>query len=154
MVAALLRKVCRPEQLQEYPIGPRRVPFHKQLAADPQQQLENLSLPLPSARTRWTEGVARELAEQVLAEESMEPRELRVKFPRDSFFSKGDRSVLFRPSDLTVQADSDERNPGQQKLTLAFSLGRGSYATILVKRITGLALPGETPEDSETESSV
>lgn len=146
MVAALLRRIATSEQLVEYEIGPRRLPFHRTLADEQQRQLEGFSLPLPSARTRWTEGIARELADEVLAEEGMASRELRVKYPRDSFFSKGDRQVLFRPAELRSEADADERYPGRRKLTLQFTLPRGSYATILVKRITGMAL-GESEEE-------
>lgn len=143
MLAGLLRRVCRPEQLVEYEIGPRRVAFFRQLDPQQQAQLDALDLPLPSARTRWTEGVARELAEEVLAEEGMEPRELRVKYPRDSFFSKGDRRTIFRPAETQSEAGEDELYPGKQKLTLRFLLPRGSYATIVVKRITGLGLEAD-----------
>jgi len=148
MLAGLLKRICRPEQLVEHDIGPRRVVFFRQLAPEQQQTLDAFELPLPSARTRWTEGVARELAEQVLAEENMAPRELRVKYPRDSFFSKGDRRVLFRPSEVGCTADDDELYPGKRKLTLKFLLPRGSYATIVVKRITGLGIR----DDAEAES--
>lgn len=152
MLAGLLRRICRPEQLIDYEIGPRRVAFFRKLDADQQAQLDSFWLPLPSARTRWTEGLARELAEQVLTEEGMEPRELRVKYPRDSFFSKGDRRAVFRPSDVGSDVADDELYPGKQKLTLRFLLPRGSYATIVVKRITGLAVETEAEADSEPEA--
>ena len=32
----------------------------------------------------------------------------------------------------------DELNPGRQALTLAFELPRGSYATMLIKRLTSV----------------
>jgi len=150
MLAGLLQRVCRPEQLVEHEIGPRRVVFFRKLDADQQQMLDRFDLPLPSARTRWTEGIARELAEKVLGEENMEARELRVKYPRDSFFSKGDRRVVFRPSEVTSTAADDEMYPGKQRLTLKFLLPRGSYATIVVKRITGLGIGSETEAESQS----
>ncbi len=149
MLSGLLRRICRPEQLVEYEIGPRRVVFFRQLDREQQQQLDDFWLPLPSARTRWTEGVARELADEVLAEEQMEPRELRVKYPRDSFFSKGDRRAIFRPSEVGSEMADDDLYPGKQKLTLRFLLPRGSYATIVVKRITGTGVESEPEEEAE-----
>jgi tRNA pseudouridine13 synthase len=94
------------------------------------------------------EGVAYELAVEVLAEEGMEPRELRVKYPRDSFFSKGDRRVVFRPTELVSEPADDDLYPGKQKLTMRFTLPRGSYATMLVKRVTGM----QVEEEAEPEA--
>ena len=44
----------------------------------------------------------------------------------------------------------DARYPGRMKLTLKFTLRRGSYATIFVKRITGLAWSDEEDEEETT----
>lgn len=64
------------------------------------QWLQQLLLPLPSARQHhWPEGTEATL-QQVLQPLGMEVRQLRVKFPRDSFFSKGDRAVWIVPSQL------------------------------------------------------
>jgi len=46
------------------------------------------------------------------------------------------REVLCKPRDVDdVQLSPDERYPGRVKATLAFSLPRGAYATMLVKRL-------------------
>jgi tRNA pseudouridine13 synthase len=54
---------------------------------------------------------------------------------RDTFFAKGSRSALCLPVGLASEARPDERHQGQQKLILSFDLPRGSYATLIVKRI-------------------
>jgi tRNA pseudouridine13 synthase len=77
-----------------------------------------------------------DLLDDVLKQEQIELREIRVKYPRDSFFSKGLRRALIRPAGLHCQTSDDELHPQRSKLTLAFELPRGSYATILVKRLT------------------
>ena len=59
-----------------------------------------------------------------------------MKYPRDSCFSKGMRRVLIRPAGLTSSVTDDELHDRRSKLTLSFDLPRGSYATILVKRLT------------------
>ena len=97
-----------------------------------------LPLPLPSARIDRPEGLIGDLLDTVLQEEQIELRQIRVKYPRDSFFSKGSRSSLIFPQQLEAAAAADELYPGRQCLTLSFTLPRGSYATILVKRLTGL----------------
>ena len=104
-------------------------------------------VPLPSARIDRPEGRVGQVLDEILAGEKMELRLLRVKYPRDSFFSKGLHRGLISTSDLSGNFADDELYEGRQKLTLKFVLPRGSYATILVKRITGLALPEEESEN-------
>lgn len=93
-------------------------------------------LPLPSARIDRPEGAIGDLLDQVLSEEGVELRQIRVKYPRDSFFSKGSRRIWIQPASTTSAEAADELYPGRQKIQLGFELPRGSYATMLVKRIT------------------
>ena len=81
----------------------------------------------------------------MLSTEGMELRQVRVKYPRDSFFSKGERVALFRPGDFVHEFAADDLYPARQKLLLRFTLPRGSYATIVIKRIAGVGL--ESPPD-------
>ena len=94
-------------------------------------------MPLPSARQHLDADDPRaELTSAVLAKEGLEMRQLHVKGVREMFFSKGERAALCLPAELESQPAADELNPDKQKLTLAFELPRGSYATLIVKRIT------------------
>jgi tRNA pseudouridine13 synthase len=113
--------------------------FPRQLSDTVQQVLRSTELPLPCARIDRPEGLIGDLLDAVLADEQIELRQIRVKYPRDSFFSKGLRKAVITPEGLQCEVAEDELSPGRQKLTLSFSLPRGSYATILVKRITGTA---------------
>jgi tRNA pseudouridine13 synthase len=139
VLAAFLRQACRPEQLLDRPIGRRDLPFFTQLDDAQRRQLFAVSLPLPSARLHLEEGALKTIYDTVLAAEGLELRQIRVKYPRDSFFSKGERAALFQPAELEHAVAADEIYPDQRKLMLQFILPRGSYATILVKRIAGLA---------------
>jgi len=143
------------------------------------QWLQKLQLPLPSARQhQWPEGTEPTL-QQVLQPLGLEVRQLRVKFPRDSFFSKGDRAVWIVPSQLehrffrsvagnleasAIPLDSPidpppsfpaptaraRANPPRRvDLQLGFTLPRGCYATMLVKQLDGVAV--DLAEDQNTE---
>jgi len=115
-------------------LGP--VPFFTGLEPDAAERLRTAQLPLPSARLHLDEGPMLTLVTEVLAEFGLELRQLRVKYPRDSFFSKGQRAVAVAVDNLTAEPAIDELYPGRKKLSLTFDLPRGSYATILVKRLT------------------
>lgn len=118
-------------------LGPVSVP--SRLPDDVKDRWEAMRLPLPSARlkpppdTDWLP-----LVEEVLAEEGLTLAKLKVPGMDKPFFSKGDRAGCVRPVGLSVEPADDELNRGRRKLTLRFDLPRGSYATMLVKRITSL----------------
>ena len=66
---------------------------------------------------------------------------MKIKGMDKPYFSKGERVACVRPTGWSCTGDADDLNRGRRKLTLRFELPRGSYATMLVKRITSLELP-------------
>jgi tRNA pseudouridine13 synthase len=98
-----------------------------------------LMLPLPSARVKlvpmapWAGVVA-----AVMAEEGIALEEMRIRGMQKPFFSKGERAAKVPVANLTWTVGDDELNRGRRKLDLRFELPRGSYATMLVKRLTAL----------------
>ena len=132
------------------------MPFFTTLTDDERAVLHGARLPLPSARLHLDEGPIESLIDRVLAAEGRALREVRVKYPRDAFFSKGERAAVFLPQAVSQQAAPDELYGGKQKLILKFTLPRGSYATTLVKRITGEDAAAEIASaeaDSDTADS-
>ncbi|MBX3442705.1 MAG: tRNA pseudouridine(13) synthase TruD [Planctomyces sp.] len=138
MAATFLRETCPADILFDVPLKGGAVPFFQALPDDCRRPLQTTSLPLPSARLKLEPGPTLELATRVLAAENLELRQIRVKYPRDSFFSKGWRKVVAPVQGLEHRLDDDELDAGRRRLSLAFTLPRGSYATILVKRITAM----------------
>jgi tRNA pseudouridine13 synthase len=84
------------------------------------------------------------LADEVLKAEGVSLAELKIRGMQKPFFSKGERAGCVRPANLVHTADADDLNAGRRKLTLTFDLPRGSYATMLVKRVSA-ASPPPTP---------
>ena len=152
ILAAWLRGHCRPEQLADVPLKLGPVPFV--VALDPGQRaaLQDTLLPLPSARAKLEPGPVADVVATVLGELGVELREMRVKYPRDSFFSKGERAAVIVPRGLQQTLQPDELYVGRQKLLLSFDLPRGCYATILVKRLTECE-PGSGREPVEWDTN-
>ncbi len=108
--------------------------FPKSLSPELSQKFGPLSIPLPSARQHTWPNSTLELLASVLARYSLQLNQVRLKFPRDTFFSKGLRKVLVVPSQLTGQVHDDELAAVQRKkLQITFALERGCYATMLLK---------------------
>jgi tRNA pseudouridine13 synthase len=97
--------------------------------------LKKLELPLPSARQHdWPQEYFPFL-ESILSQMDMDIHEVRVKFPRDTFFSKGIRAAWLNIAGLQFRFQPDEDRPSRQQLHLTFELPRGSYATMIVKHL-------------------
>ncbi len=86
---------------------------------------------------------------RILADEKVEPRMFRMKKLRNTFFGKGMRDAIVAPAGLRAVPGDDELNTGRKKLTLSFELPKGSYATILIKRLFHAPLPPEENEESD-----
>ncbi len=72
----------------------------------------------------------------------MKLSEMKLSFPRDRWFSRGNRATQIVPIDLQMTADEDDRYQNRRKATLTFQLPRGGYATMLIKTLTGVATDG------------
>ncbi len=102
-------------------------------------------LPLPSARCKGITPELRNLCDRSLVPYGLNLSEMKLSFPRDRWFSRGDRATRIVPLDLHVTEADDDRYPNRRKATLIFDLPRGCYATMLVKTLTS------TTTDSNTE---
>jgi tRNA pseudouridine13 synthase len=93
-------------------------------------------IPLPAARWPFDPAAPwADAARRVLADEGLTWEELKIKGMRKPFFTRGERAALCIPTALTAESGPDDRHPGRSQVWLAFELPRGSYATIVVKRV-------------------
>lgn len=143
MLSAWIQEHVDRSRLAKVELATANVPFPIELSDTERATLLEIPLPLPSARLKLEPGPILSLYESVMADEGLALRELRVKYPRNAFFSKGERSAIVLPHDFSLHADEDDLNPGRDRVTLQFVLPRGAYATIFVKRLTevGMAEP-------------
>ena len=108
------------------------------------QTLCSTEIPLPSARiTEWPT-TFEPLIQSIMARYGMTPKQIRVKYPRDTFFSKGERVALAKiqglehnwesvPSSDTASSVDPMSTGETEDLILKFTLPRGSYATMLIR---------------------
>ncbi|MCB9950946.1 MAG: tRNA pseudouridine(13) synthase TruD [Planctomycetaceae bacterium] len=154
ILVALLKQHCPADCLIPYSLKHSEVLFFHELNPDLLQQIADVSLPLPSGRHKLETGPVTALVVETLAAHGWTMDELRVRYPKDSFLSKSWRQAIIRIPDLTAAGDVDELSPQRKKLTLTFTLPRGSYATILIKRLTNVAeLAIDDVETQDDESN-
>jgi tRNA pseudouridine13 synthase len=77
------------------------------------------------------------VAAQVLAEEGLTLHDLKARILKEAYLPRGNRPLLLFPQDpSTSPPEPDDRFPGHHKLTLTFTLPRGSYATLVIKTLS------------------
>lgn len=140
-LAEWLRSHLPPEHLVAVRFKRQVLPMPHQLSAQEREKLASLVLPLPSARLKADSRIDRapedwaDVLRRVLENEKVEWRQLTLRGMRRPFFSKGERPMIVRPSSVSAESGPDERHPGRSVVRLRFELPRGSYATLLVKRL-------------------
>jgi len=109
--------------------------FYTFLEADKLRRLRNILIPLAASNMKVTDSEVQRIYQEVLHKEEIKPAMFNIRKIRHAFFKSTERSVIVFLRHLMMQAASDEMNEGRKKMTLRFVLARGSYATMLIKRI-------------------
>jgi tRNA pseudouridine13 synthase len=113
--------------------GGRHV-FPPSLSPADHDRLAELRLPLLTPGQAF-EGEAAEITRRILEEEGVEQKQFRLKKLEKTFFGKGLRAAWMAPAGLAAVPGDDDLNPGRRRLRLSFELPKGSYATVLLKRL-------------------
>ena len=110
--------------------------FPVDLGDESRAVLEGRILPVPGYDTAVDDADIREVLDEVLAREGIGLADLRARqLPRISAHGV-QRAAWMRPGDFEAgEPTDDECYPGKLRLGLSFTLPRGSYATILVRRL-------------------
>jgi tRNA pseudouridine13 synthase len=141
MLAELLVERLPADQLSLVPLRLGFVPMQRALSEEQKRELSELHLPLPSAKVQLADDDPRRaILLRILDEEGLTLEQFKLKGLREMFFSRGERPALCLPAALLGETARDDLHAGRFKMTLQFELPRGSYATLIVKRITRLEM--------------
>jgi tRNA pseudouridine13 synthase len=155
MLAAWLQGACRPDQLVRMGTRLGDLSMLRGLDESQRRELSRLSLPLPSARLHLEPADPRRaIVDAVLAEEGFPLSEMKLRGLRKPFFSRGDRPALCLPAAFNYQVEDDEKHAGRWQLILEFELPRGSYATLISKRLQLANAQESEEDDSAVEDAI
>jgi tRNA pseudouridine13 synthase len=132
--------------------GPLAIPLQRTSPTIGNSSLQNLDLPLPSARQHEWPPNTYEALQEVLEPLQIDVRQMRLKFPRDTFFSRGVRAAWLVARDMTFGWGADSLNPGFDCLRLTFALPRGAYATMVVRYLFNQVILDQD-QDADEESA-
>ncbi|MBL8694011.1 MAG: tRNA pseudouridine(13) synthase TruD [Planctomycetes bacterium] len=122
------------------------VAFHR-LGDSLAAELRGKSIPLLAPDVTIRDATVRSAVDEVLAREGLTLEKLKAPGGVEGFaFKAEERALLVVPAHFRVlKPEPDEINPGLAKIRLRFELPRGSYATLVVKRLFAVAGFEEAP---------
>lgn len=110
--------------------------FWKTLDEETFNYLRELKLPTPAAKMQFPDELSRTLYLRILEENNLKFSSFRTRALSRVFFRSFQRKVLLYPENLEiVEIKEDELHPKRKAIVLSFTLPRGAFATMLVKRI-------------------
>ena len=106
------------------------------LPQDKPDLLLSAELPLVAANTEFKDRMFRAMTLDVLHDGGMSLPKLAGTEVAGMVFKEELRPLVLKPLDLRIgPAQPDEQNKGRSKVQLEFSLPRGAYATLVIKRL-------------------
>jgi len=110
--------------------------FWKELNPEIFAYLGSLEIPTAAVKTTFSDELVRSLYGDILGEKDLTPGAFRTKALHRVYFRSFQRKALVIPEGLEIRGTGiDELHPGRRKWTISFVLPRGSYGTMLVKRL-------------------
>ncbi|MEO0115883.1 MAG: tRNA pseudouridine(13) synthase TruD [candidate division WOR-3 bacterium] len=152
ILAGLLRSLKL--KLYAYPYSAGNFLFYSELPNEMRNYLATLLIPTPSPKAVYKSEKIERITNEVLWREGLVLKDLKLPIRvRGIFLKPFDRTALFFLENLKViEPELDERYPNKLKLKLNFFLPKGSYATILVKRLQLAIEPKPVVSDEPIES--
>jgi tRNA pseudouridine13 synthase len=114
--------------------------FWRQLDDQAFDYLKALDIPTAAAKMGFGDDLTRTIYQKILEEKGLKPGSFRTKALRRTYFRSFERKAMIIPDVLQIlDQGEDDFHPGKKKVTMTFFLPRGSYGTMLIKRLTGLS---------------
>ncbi len=109
--------------------------FYSRLNDEALTYLKDVRIPTAAHNAKMPDAVTAAAYDRVLQERGVKKPMFNKLKIRRAFFKATDRALIIVPHDLSVVALDDDQNSGQSKVVMDFTLPRGSYATMLTKRL-------------------
>ncbi len=110
--------------------------FFRELSEPLFRRLKETSLPVPGWDSKIRDPMVQRITRAVLEREGIELRDLKIRQMSRLYVNGIERSALLLPENFNVlDMEDDELYKNKKKMTLEFSLPRGGYATLILKRL-------------------
>jgi tRNA pseudouridine13 synthase len=112
------------------------LPIYHTLADSLLTTLSDMRALLPSHRAVYADPILVDVVQEVLASEGLELNDLKARILQRAYLPKGLRPLLLFPADAVLHAiDEDDEYLGRWVARVSFTLPRGAFATLVIKRL-------------------
>lgn len=109
--------------------------FYNELNRDDFIYLNELNIPTPASKMKMPDKLTEMVYAEVLKGNVIKPSMFDIRKVIQAFFKSSARKAIIIPKGLSVSYSDDDIYKERRKLTLKFSLPRGSYGTMFIKRL-------------------
>lgn len=118
----------------EYAAG--KLLFFKKIADDEQKKLPQTFITIDESISKDRPDYP--IIQKVLDEQGLKLQDFDIKAKTGNYFKAHPRPLISMPHEFTLsEPQPDELNHNRFKMTVRFTLGKGSYATIITKKVFG-----------------
>ncbi len=112
------------------------IKYSKGIFIFPEKRIKNIAIPLLSFDTEFENNKIKGIYEDILSKKKILLRDFIIRQIPDITPMGGKRQLIVEVKNLEIcKKEEDELNEGKKKIKISFELGKGSYATILIKKI-------------------
>ena len=122
------------------------VPYRFGAFVFPLEPVQNVMVPIPGFGTEFDGSAAAGIVQALLVKEGVTLRDFIIRQLPEAAAEGSSRALAVAVEGLHAVFGDDELNAGRKKATLSFTLPKGSYATVAVKRL--FAVGGGSPASS------
>ena len=113
----------------------KKVKYSQGCFVFPKKEIKNAKIPIVGFGTEFKDNKLREISLKLLKEEGITLRDFIVRGMPELTCEGDERYMFVKAEKLSIKTDDDELNKNKKKCIVSFTLPKGSYATIVIKKI-------------------
>ena len=115
----------------------KKVQYQHGFFAFPLKTMKNLKLPIIGFGTEFKDKKIKEISSKILKEEGITLRDFIIRGMPELASEGDERNMFVEAENINFKTEKDELNNNKKKCIISFKLPKGSYATIVIKKIFG-----------------
>jgi len=113
----------------------KKVNYSQGIFVFPNKDLNNIKIPIVGFGTEFKDDKLRNISLALLKKEGIILRDFIVRGMPELASEGNERNMFVKVEKLNIKTEDDELNKNKKKCIISFTLPKGSYATIVIKKI-------------------
>jgi len=115
----------------------KKVDYSNGFFVFPKKEIKNAKIPIIGFGTEFKDNKLRDISLKILEEEGIKLRDFIIRGMLELASEGDERDMFVNAEDIKTKVEKDEINKNKKKFIISFKLPKGSYATIVIKKIFG-----------------